>query len=101
MAEAFPQADVWSKGPFPLMEEVNVSFLPIPPPAGPSWQRELCLTFSPDHAVELRCVFRHVHAAVPVLREAGGFWARGSNAFAVSSERRWIDIRGGSGQTPE
>lgn len=61
----------------------------------------LCLTFSPNLAVGLRYVFRHVHAAVPVLQEAGGFWARGSNARVVSSERRWIYIRRESGQTPE
>lgn len=30
----------------------------------------LCLTFYPDLAVGLRCVFRHVHPAVSLLQEA-------------------------------
>lgn len=30
----------------------------------------LCLTFSPNLAVGLKCIFRHVHVVVPVLQEA-------------------------------
>lgn len=42
----------------------------------------LCLTLSPSLAVGLRYVFRHVHAAVPVLQEAVGLLGQQLKCFS-------------------